>query len=136
MPPPEPRSSTTSPSRSSVSAVGLPQPSEASTASSGRHAVSAALYRLALMGSAEPPQQLVEQQEVCSPVVTRRAAWPYRSRTVAFTSSVLIGSLPSSLVDIFQKKSQQQPVFRSAAVGAAASPSISSAISFNVSGFR
>ena len=37
-------------------------------------------------------QMLVEQHDVCSPVVTRRAAWPYRSRTVAFTSSVLIFS--------------------------------------------
>ena len=35
MPPPEPRSSTRSPSRSSATAVGLPQPREASTAASG-----------------------------------------------------------------------------------------------------
>ena len=40
MPPPEPRSSTVSPSRRSISAVGLPQPSEASTASSGNPATS------------------------------------------------------------------------------------------------
>ena len=36
MPPPEPRSSTVSPAFSSASAVGLPQPSEARKASSGR----------------------------------------------------------------------------------------------------
>jgi len=35
MPPPEPRSSTVSPAFSSASAVGLPQPSDASTAASG-----------------------------------------------------------------------------------------------------
>src|SRR5438876_1154304 len=40
MPPPEPRSSTTSPGLSWASAVGLPQPSEAATASAGSSAVS------------------------------------------------------------------------------------------------
>jgi hypothetical protein len=58
------------------------------------------------MGSAEPPQQLVEQHDVFSPVVTRRAAWPYRSRTVAFTSSVFIVLPRSSFVDVSQKKEQ------------------------------
>ena len=42
MPPPEPRSSTTSPARSSASAVGLPQPREAATASAGSAVVSSA----------------------------------------------------------------------------------------------
>jgi hypothetical protein len=36
MPPPEPRSSTVSPARSSATAVGLPHPSEASVAASGK----------------------------------------------------------------------------------------------------
>jgi hypothetical protein len=36
IPPPEPRSSTVSPSCSSATAIGLPQPSEASVAASGR----------------------------------------------------------------------------------------------------
>ena len=40
IPPPEPRSSTVSPGASSASAVGLPQPSEAATASTGSSAVS------------------------------------------------------------------------------------------------
>ena len=42
MPPPEPRSSTTWPGSSAASAVGLPQPSEASTASAGRPVTCAA----------------------------------------------------------------------------------------------
>ena len=40
MPPPEPRSSTTSPGASDASAVGLPQPSDASTAADGSTSVS------------------------------------------------------------------------------------------------
>ena len=40
IPPPEPRSSTVSPGASSASAVGLPHPSEAATASTGSSAVS------------------------------------------------------------------------------------------------
>jgi hypothetical protein len=62
MPPPEPRSSTVSPSRRSASAVGLPQPSDASSASAGMPAVSPASYRSAVIGShvslAEPQQPL------------------------------------------------------------------------------
>ena len=42
IPPPEPRSSTVSPRRSSASAVGFPQPSDAATACAGRSAVSPA----------------------------------------------------------------------------------------------
>ncbi len=42
MPPPEPRSRTTSPSRSSARSVGLPQPSDAMTAPSGSPAISSA----------------------------------------------------------------------------------------------
>ena len=42
MPPPDPRSSTRSPSWSSATAIGLPQPSEASTAASGSSACSRA----------------------------------------------------------------------------------------------
>ena len=40
MPPPEPRSSTVSPGSSAASAVGLPQPRDAATASAGSAAVS------------------------------------------------------------------------------------------------
>src|SRR6266581_3115267 len=48
IPPPEPRSRTDSPSWRSASAVGLPQPSEASTAPSGKPLVCEASYRLSL----------------------------------------------------------------------------------------
>src|SRR5262245_58028977 len=91
MPPPEPRSSTVSPSRSSASAVGLPHPSDASTASGGRIAVSASLYRLAVIGSSlDAPHDPPPQQGVLDPAAAWVAALPYRSRTVAFRLSVLI----------------------------------------------
>src|SRR5688572_16484285 len=51
IPPPEPRSSTTSPSCSSASAVGLPQPSDASTASAGNPEVVISSYRSRVIGS-------------------------------------------------------------------------------------
>ena len=54
MPPPEPRSSTTSPSLSSASAVGLPQPSEAITASTGSVPICSASYRFDVIGSPQP----------------------------------------------------------------------------------
>jgi hypothetical protein len=79
MPPPEPRSSTTSPGCSAARAVGLPQPRLASTASSGRAAASAAEYRSAVMTS--PPVASVLSsgpQHDARPArsVTRRAAAP------------------------------------------------------------
>src|SRR6476661_3457308 len=90
IPPPEPRSRTVSPGLSSASAVGLPQPSEASTASAGSPATSAALYRSELIGSqphgAHPsgPQQLPR-----SPASTSVAASAYRARTVSLNESVI-----------------------------------------------
>src|SRR6476659_5649869 len=57
MPPPLPRSSTTSPGLSRASAVGLPQPSDASNASSGIWAACSPVYRLAVIGSSAPVQQ-------------------------------------------------------------------------------
>src|SRR5918999_1593250 len=48
MPPPEPRSRTVSPSFSSASAVGLPQPNDASNAVAGMSAVCASSYRSAV----------------------------------------------------------------------------------------
>ena len=51
MPPPEPRSSTISPGFRSARAVGLPHPSDASSAAAGTPAVSPASYRLAVIGS-------------------------------------------------------------------------------------
>src|SRR5438445_4036033 len=92
MPPPEPRASTTSPGCSSASAVGLPQPSEASTACSGRVAVSAASYRLALTGSQPSLAAAPPQQAPPCPCSTRRAASPYFARTVSLiTESSVIG---------------------------------------------
>src|SRR3989441_12845751 len=84
MPPPEPRSRTVSPGCSSARAVGLPQPSDASTAPSGSPVVSPASYSCEVMGS---PQQLL-----FSPSSTRNAAWPYFSRTVSLMSGPLIRS--------------------------------------------
>src|SRR6266566_2677807 len=85
MPPPEPRSRTVSPGCSAARAVGLPQPSDASTAPSGSPVVSPASYSCEVMGS---PQQLL----LFSPSSTRNAAWPYFSRTVSLTSGPLIRS--------------------------------------------
>ena len=59
MPPPEPRSSTVSPSCRSATAVGLPQPSEASAAASGElAALLGVVQRFAeLAASVSPSQQ-------------------------------------------------------------------------------
>jgi hypothetical protein len=59
MPPPEPRSSTTSPARRSATAVGFPQPSDAATASVGSSSRSAVAYRPAPDTSSCGPQQSV-----------------------------------------------------------------------------
>src|SRR5512143_2585423 len=85
MPPPEPRSSTISPGFNSASAVGLPQPSDAFSASSGTSPACPASYKLDVIGS----QQLVARGALLQhppwPVVTRKAAWLYFSRTTSFT---------------------------------------------------
>src|SRR5207245_1295692 len=73
-----------SPSTRRLSAVGLPQPSDASTAPSGSPVVSPASYSREVIGS---PQQLL-----FSPSSTRNAAWPYFSRTVSLMSGPLIRS--------------------------------------------
>src|SRR5262245_1151765 len=89
IPPPEPRSSTISPARSSASAVGSPHPSEAAMASAGSAAVSLSLYRSDVMGSAAasvPQQALVEQQAASPPATTWSAALPYLSLTISLMS--------------------------------------------------
>src|SRR5215831_15294915 len=89
IPPPDPRSSTVSPARSSASAVGLPQPREAATASAGSEDVSPSLYRLDVIGSAAaslPQQALVEQHEASPPATTFNAALPYLSFTICLMS--------------------------------------------------
>src|SRR5260370_9635792 len=82
MRPPEPRSRTVSPALSWARAVGLPQPREARIASSGICPVSLASYRLAVIGSLDPQQEL-------PPEVTRKAACPYFSLTISLVSMVL-----------------------------------------------
>src|SRR5690606_29333153 len=74
MPPPLPRSSTTSPGLSSASAVGLPQPSDARTARSGSAAVAASSYRSREIGSTDSdsvdpfdPQHSGPQHDPSSP---------------------------------------------------------------------
>src|ERR1051325_3574784 len=85
IPPPEPRSSTVSPSFSSASAVGLPQPSEAFTANSGKASTWPLSYKSRVIGSTSVPQLEAPQQELPLPAVTRRAAAPYFS----FTTSLI-----------------------------------------------
>src|ERR1039458_8109895 len=85
MPPPEPRSRTTSPGFNSASAVGLPQPSEARTASGGRADTSSIEYRARLTSAGAPGLQhesvqaaAPSQQDVPAAVVgsTDSAATP------------------------------------------------------------
>src|SRR3990167_965336 len=93
MPPPEPRSRTTSPGLSSASAVGFPQPSEAATASAGSAAVSPAAYRFEVMVSHSPREEALPQHEL-PPEVTRSAALPYFSFTISLISRSAIGRPP------------------------------------------
>src|SRR3954467_12105679 len=85
MPPPAPRSRTISPSRSAASAVGLPQPSDARSASTGTPAFCFSSYKSAVMGSHDSvvvPQQAVDpQQAEATPWDTLNAACPYFSLT-------------------------------------------------------
>src|SRR5208283_1933399 len=102
MPPPEPRSSTTSPAFRFAKAVGFPQPSEASTASSGSCPVCAASYKLEVIGSAHPLLAVAPQQEL-PPLFTRSAASPYFSLTIVLISMPLMRSpLPATLRDLFR----------------------------------
>src|SRR5439155_21470606 len=57
IPPPDPRSSTFSPSCSSATAVGLPHPSEASTAASGSSPRCSTLYSASPKSPATSPSQ-------------------------------------------------------------------------------
>src|SRR5687768_3363267 len=81
MPPPLPRSRTVSPAARAASALGLPHPSDALTASSGMTATSSLPYRFDVIGL----QLVVPQQEASSP--TRRARSAYFARTVSRTLS-------------------------------------------------
>src|SRR5579862_5255713 len=92
MPPPEPRSRTVSPALSLAKAVGLPQPSEATTASSGICPVWLASYKLEVIGSLQPSRRVLAPQHELPPVVTRSAAWPYFSLTISLISIGLLYS--------------------------------------------
>src|SRR5215472_6325656 len=91
MPPPDPRSSTVSPGLSFASAVGLPQPSEASSASSGIWLICDTSYRLEVIGSQQSGPAGAPPQQLLPPVVARNAACPYFSLTTSFMSVVLTG---------------------------------------------
>src|SRR5450755_1926734 len=86
MPPPEPRSRTVSPSRRPATAIGLPQPRLADTASSGTSLCSAAPYSWLPVPVSSSPWQ-VSAQVAIPPPVTAFAACAYRARTRSRTSS-------------------------------------------------
>src|SRR5216684_2838213 len=88
MPPPEPRSRTTSPGFNWANAVGLPQPRDASKASSGICPACEASYRLTVIGS-QPVLAVAPQQEL-PPDFTRKAASPYFSFTTCLMSAVSV----------------------------------------------
>src|SRR5712664_4832149 len=94
MPPPEPRSSTTSPACNFASAVGFPQPSEAATACAGSPAFCASSYKFFVMGS-QPLSSPPPPQHAVPPAVTCFAARPY----FCFTTSWMFVSLICLLLD-------------------------------------
>src|SRR2546430_10437037 len=71
MPPPEPRSRTVSPAWRSARAVGLPQPSDASTAPSGSAVVWEMSYRFSVTGS--QPHEPLGPQLPFSPAADRKS---------------------------------------------------------------
>src|ERR1022692_1051999 len=90
MPPPEPRSRTTSPAFNFANAVGFPHPSEASMASSGTWPAWEESYRLEVIGSQPNPLAAVAPQQLLPPLFTRNAAWPYFSLTTSLISALLM----------------------------------------------
>jgi hypothetical protein len=91
MPPPDPRSRTVSPGLRFASAVGLPHPREASTASEGISLVWLCSYRFEVIGSEQASSADPDpQHEAPLPVVTLRAACPYFSLTTSLMLSALI----------------------------------------------
>src|SRR6185503_14236339 len=81
MPPPEPRSRTVWPGSRAMSAVGLPQPRDALTASAGSPLVSASEYRLDVIGSPQPQGDGPQHPGLLDFFVTAVAMAPYLSRT-------------------------------------------------------
>src|SRR4051812_12310126 len=84
MPPPDPKSSTTSPGFKSIRAVGFPHPRDASTAFSGISPFSSLLYRLVVIGS---QHRSPGSQQACTlPCsATAFAALPYFCLTSSLT---------------------------------------------------
>src|SRR5262245_40216575 len=95
MPPPEPRSSTISPGFKVASAVGLPHPSEAFTASSGMSVNCDASYSCEVIGSTSVPQGEIAPQQELPPLTTLRAACPYFSFTTSLRWVLIISPICS-----------------------------------------
>src|SRR5258706_5313298 len=91
MPPPEPRSRTTSPGLNLARAVGFPHPSEACSAASGTCCICVASSRWEVIGSQLVPLASAVPQQL--PLFPRSAACPYFSLTISFMS---VPSMPSS----------------------------------------
>src|SRR6267143_157351 len=91
IPPPEPRSRTTSPGFNFASAVGLPQPREACSASPGTCCICAASYKLEVIGSQPDPLASAVPQQL--PLFPLNAACPYFSLTISLMFAL---SIPSS----------------------------------------
>src|SRR5262245_33470664 len=119
MPPPEPRSSTTSPALSCASAVGLPHPSDAATASAGSSDVSPHPYRFDVIGSRSPREEAVPQHDASPPAATRSAALPYLSLTTACRSFSAMKACSYQALDVsVQKKGSVAASYDSQAVRA------------------
>ena len=103
MPPPEPKSSTTSPGFKRARAVGFPQPSDASTASTGSPAFCCSSYRFAVIGSTAPAGAASDpQQQEAPPEITRSACPPYLSLTTSLISICVVlqaSGLHSFMID-------------------------------------
>src|SRR5436305_12618663 len=99
MPPPEPKSSTTSPGFKLANAVGLPQPRDASRASSGIWLASESVYNFEVMGSQQcwSVAAVAPQQEL-PPFVTRSAACPYFSLTTSLISVLIVVSYLQTVI--------------------------------------
>ena len=78
-----------SPGFSSMSAVGLPQPSDAATAASGRPSVSLVLYRSEVIGSEQLPP-VPQHPTFAAPAAARSAAAPYFCWMTSFRPSVTV----------------------------------------------
>src|SRR5229473_385023 len=90
MPPPEPKSRTTSPGFNFAKAVGLPQPSEACSASPGTCCICVASYKFEVIGSQLDPLASAVPQQL--PLFPLSAACPYFSSTISLMSVPSISS--------------------------------------------